>query len=417
MENSPVLNRPMFRKSSPLDVSVGLGSMSTPDQNAQELRNMFAPVVSSRPPEVSFPVPQQNEYRRGGEVINGVAHFQEGGETVSPPAESPVTPVEQQRSRFYEDVVGGPASVLSTIANTRREFAEREKNAPPKPGFLDYFMLPSGEYDARKKRADEYAAETLRKVQEDKRLRDAGIASIREEAAPNLYAGIEPTFTKEEVSALDKSVEAMPSSQLTAIRGGTTYTPPPKPPSETELTIESIRARRERKEAQLAARKEESIKQREENKWLGILAAGLGMMASKSRTLGGGIGEGGLEGLRSFQASEKVRREDEATARREDLTREQMAQQLDIAKMQLAKDPDSVRLITKIGGGDFNKGYEIYKREEAVKAAKSIFDAPLGTPGISDADREWAVRTIRGAVPSGGGQFPGFTPVAVRPAK
>jgi hypothetical protein len=406
MENSPVLNRPMFRKSSPLDVSVGLGSMSTPDQNAQELRNMFAPVVSSRPPEVSFPVPQQNEYRRGGEVINGVAHFQEGGETVSPPAESPVTPVEQQRSRFYEDVVGGPASVLSTIANTRREFAEREKNAPPKPGFLDYFMLPSGEYDARKKRADEYAAETLRKVQEDKRLRDAGIASIREEAAPNLYAGIEPTFTKEEVSALDKSVEAMP-------------------PSETELTIESIRARRERKEAQLAARKEaqlaarkeESIKQREENKWLGILAAGLGMMASKSRTLGGGIGEGGLEGLRSFQASEKVRREDEATARREDLTREQMAQQLDIAKMQLAKDPDSVRLITKIGGGDFNKGYEIYKREEAVKAAKSIFDAPLGTPGISDADREWAVRTIRGAVPSGGGQFPGFTPVAVRPAK
>lgn len=415
MANSPVLNRPMFQQSSPLDVSVGLGSMSTPDQNAQELRNMFAPAVPSQPPMTQFPVPQQNAYRRGGEVINGVAHFADGNEVVAPPpAEAPAQP---QRSRFYEDVVGGPASVLSTIANTRGTYAERGKDAPPKPGVLDYFTLPSGEYDARKKRAEEYAAETLRKAQEDKRLRDAGIASLREEATPGLYTGIEPTFTKGEVSALDKSVDAMPSAQLGAIRGGTAYTPPPKPPSETELTIESIRARREQKEAQLAARKEESIKQREENKWMGVLAAGLGMMASKSRTFAGGVGEGGLEGLRSFQASEKTRREDETTARREDLMREQMGQQLDIAKMQLAKDPDNVRLITKIGGGDFNRGYEIYKREEAVKAAKSIMDAPLGTPGINDADREWAVRTIRGAAPSGGGQFPGFTPVAVRPAK
>jgi hypothetical protein len=272
--------------------------------------------------------------------------------------------------------------VLSTIANTRGTYTERGKDAPSKPGVLDYFTLPSGEYDARKKRAEEYAAETLRKVQEDKRLRDAGISSLREEATPGLYTGIEPTFTRGEVSALDKSVDAMPSAQLGAIRGGTAYTPPPKPATDMELTLESIRARRERKEAQLASRKEESIKQREENKWMGVLAAGLGMMASKSRTFAGGVGEGGLEGLRSFQASEKTRREDEATARREGLMREQMDQQLDIAKMQLAKDPDAVRTYAALGG--WKAGDPPEKYQEAALAGYEKTHAAERMKGLRD---------------------------------
>ena len=396
--------------------SSGIGGMTTPDQNAQALKNMFAPQIPATPPAQSFPVPQAG-YKRGGEVIDGVAHFAEGGENVAPPAEAPAAPAEPQRSRFFEDVVRGPTSALSTIANTWNMNAERAKTAPPRPGVLEYFTLPSGEYDTRKKAAEEYAAETLRRIQEDKRLRDAGIASLREEAAPNLYEGVTPTFTRGEVEALDTSVDAMPSAQRKAIESGTAYSPPPKPATDMELELQSIRARREQTEARFASRKEESIKQREENKWMSILAAGLGMMAGKDRNALANIGAGGQQGLATFAGLEKGRREEESTARREDLMREQMGQQLDIAKMQLAKDPDNVRLITRIGGGDFNKGYEIYKREEAVKAARSIFDAAPGTPGITDADREWAVRTIRGAVPSGGGQFPGFSPVAVRPTK
>jgi len=345
----------MFQRSSPLDVSVGLGSITTPDQNAQELKNMFAPTV---------PMPQAGAYKRGGEVINGIAHFDDGGDVVAP---RPAAPAQTSNSRFYEDFVGGPSSILSTIGESRKTYQDRSQNAPPKPGIVDYFRLPSGEYDERKRKAEEYAAETMRKVQEDKRLRDAAQAITQgREVPPGFYDEATNQFmTKGELSALDKSVNAMPPAQLKAIDEGTAYTPPPKPPTEMELTLESIRARREQKEAQLSSRKEESIKQREENKWMGILAAGLGMMASKSRTLAGGIGEGGLEGIRSFQAAEKARRESESDLRREDLQRDQLNQQFNIAKMQLNKDPETIRTYAALGG--WKAGDPPEKYQEAVR--------------------------------------------------
>ena len=299
--------------------SSGIGGMTTPDQNAQALKKMFAPQIPATPPTQSFPVPQAG-YKRGGEVIDGVAHFQEGGESVAPVPDRIAERLAQEESRPMVDpmgnVTGGapgpglpPRSGSSVIIPTNLAYPGR--------GDPNYDEPPANVPDFRPGRAASAAAKL--------------------------------------------------------------------PAEETELRLESIRARREQAEARFASRKEESIKQREENKWMGILAAGLGMMAGKDRNALANIGAGGQQGLATFAGLEKGRREEESTARREDLMREQMGQQLDIAKMQLAKDPDMVRTYAALGGwkaGDppekyqaaVEEGYARAHAAERIKALQSFLE-------------------------------------------
>lgn len=323
MANSPVLNRPMFQQSSPLDVSVGLGSMSTPDQNAQELRNMFAPAVPSQPPMTQFPVPQQNAYKRGGEVINGVAHFQAGGESMS------------------FDPMGNPTGYAAPAPDPVPErIAERLMREENRPRVEMPAVDPMGNVTGG-----------VMSVPVSGRTAPTGPVSGSSVIIPanTAYPGRgDPNFNE-------------PPADVPDFRPGKAVPTPAKPPADLELQLQSIKARRESSE-----------KQREENKWMGLLAAGLGMMASKSKTFAGGVGEGGLEGLRSFQASEKGRREDEATARREDLLTRQLAQQKEIAYAQLAQDPDTVRLYKALGGGDLMKGYQLASADATIKSAQLI---------------------------------------------
>lgn len=397
-----VLSRPMF-KPSPNQVAPtvsGIGAMTTPDQNAQALKNMFAP---------------QPAYKRGGEVINGVAHFAEGDEVVAPPAQAPAP---QTSSRAYEDFFGGPASVASTIAETRRTYGERAKDAPQKPGIVDYFRLPSGEYDERKRKSEEYAAETMRKVQEDKRLRDAGQSVLRGQQVPSgTYDEItNPYMTPGELSGLDKSVGAMPPAQVEAIRSGKPYNPPassPPPPPPPDPVKESIQTNLQA----IKERREASDKQREENKNLALLSAGLGMMAGTNRNAFANIGAGGQQGIATFAGLEKARREDDASRRQEQyqqqqlgLQNRQLAQQRELTMAQIEKDPDTIRLYRALGSGDLMKGYQLVSSDATLKAAQTLA-ADITAPETERATaRAFLNSRISEAMGSRTGSTQGFDP-------
>jgi hypothetical protein len=376
------------------------------------LRNMFAPQA----------------YKRGGEVIDGVAHFRGGGE--NDVAEEPGIATKLGSAAYdvatlpYQFMSGWFGGKPMSMTPAYDEFVRRKRGetgeAPTSPAqivgattkdvltspvrgvqqignIIDPKEVPPVQSFTPTRDIYQQAAPPSAAAAAEDRLRAAGLANL----TPDIVASMEDK---------DRRDVMRPGGMYNV--GETPPVPPPNPKDESiQTNLEAIKARREA-----------SDKQREQNKWMGIMAAGLGMMASKNPHAMGGIGEGGLQGLQTYAGLEKARREEETNLRHEDyqkqqldLQKQQMGQQLDIAKMQLAKDPDNVRLIKQIGGGDFNKGYEIYKREEAVKSAKSIMDAPLGTPGVTDADREWAVRTIRSATSSRTGSS-GWSGQLVSPA-
>jgi hypothetical protein len=184
----------------------------------------------------------------------------------------------------------------------------------------------------------------------------------------------------------------MPLAQIKAIESGQAYNPPPEPPappSALELQLQSIKDRREQTEASIAARKEESIKQREENKWMGILSAGLGMMSGTNRNAFANIGAGGQQGIATFAGLEKARREDDASRRQEGyqqqqlgLQTQQLAQQKEIALAQLAKDPDAVRTYAALGG--WKPGDPPEKYQEAALAGYEKTHAAERMKGLRD---------------------------------
>jgi hypothetical protein len=92
--NDPVLQRAMFQKQGQamapaVGLGGGLGSMTTPDENAKQLRSMFAPTVDLSMPSQMLGQPQQP-----------VQSFQEGG-PVAP------VPIDEVESQYVKERSGG----------------------------------------------------------------------------------------------------------------------------------------------------------------------------------------------------------------------------------------------------------------------------------------------------------------------
>ena len=385
MANS-VLSRPMFGPSQAdqpvAPTSSGIGGMTTPDQNARALRDMFAPQIPATPPTQSFPVPQAG-YKRGGEVIDGVAHFQAGGESVAlDPMGSPT---------------GYAAPAPTPVPERIAERLAQEDNRP---------------------RVDMPAVDPMGSV-------TGGVMSV---PVPGPAAPPGPVSGKSVIIPANTAYPGPgdpnfnePPANVPDFRPGRAASAAAKLPAEgTELRLESIRARREA-----------SDKAREENKWMGLLAAGLCMMAGKDRNALVNIGAGGQQGLATFAGLEKGRREEESTARREDLLSRQLAQQKEIAFAQLAQDPETVRTYAALGGWKAGDPPEKFKEavlrgaeaqqlktrasalEEYLKAARD----PLSgiTPEKAQRAQEELLR-IGMAGGSGSGSPPGWSGRQVSPA-
>jgi hypothetical protein len=122
------------------------------------------------------------------------------------------------------------------------------------------------------------------------------------------------------------------------------------------------------------------------------------MMAGKDKNAFANIGAGGQQGIATFSSLEKARREDEATRRHEDIQTAQLAQQKKLSEDQLAqqklltmaqleKDPDTVRLFRALGGGDLQKGLNMYQADGKLQAAKAVIDNMMSSaPAKAEAE-------------------------------
>jgi hypothetical protein len=411
--NDPTLSRPMFQQSPsaappPVAPTTGIGAMTTPDQNAQALRNFFSPQA----------------FRGGGEVINGVKHFLGGGENV-------VAPPPAQEDPETARILGGgnprpPQEMRKTPEEIQRAADQEAETARILGG-----GNPRPPQDVRKtaeelRRAAEQEAETKRILEGGnphpvQNLRTAAREVI---ATPPNSNGILSLPADATIKAMQDSYSnpnpnnlPMPALGGTPLPNTGTGMGDIKPPGPQELTIESIRARREASE-----------KQREQNKWMGILAAGLGMMASKSKTAAGGIGEGGLQGLQTYAGLEKSRREDEAARRQEDyqrqqlalqnkqfgLSEQQLAQQKQLTMAQIEKDPDTVRLYKALGGGDLLQGFKLVSSDKILDSATKLANDYTADPtkrAEAQAYVQQRIKEASGARPGTGNALPPGSPV------
>lgn len=474
----------MFKQSqtaSPIaPTSSGIGGMTTPDQNAQALKNMFAPQIPAARPTQSFPTPQAG-YRRGGEVIDGVAHFAEGDEVVAPQSLIPQrrysgTAPDPADTRSYRERYGLPAlsqfqrdvgsgldkvgdkikeaftgteptqaeidaakaraqpatdalEDLRTRTNAaeeaRKEVQRRNAAAPPSPSYLR--SSDPAKFEAEARAREEYDAQTLAQAQgsvpparpNPVTEQDANVERLRAATRAALAAPVGGMSFSEEAASSPGLNRVTTSPMAPAL--SPPVTPPALPPvaNGQELQLQSIRARREASE-----------KQREENKYMALLSAGLGMMGGKSRNAFENIGAGGQQGIATFAGLEKARREDDASRRQEDyqqqqlrLQQQQLGQQKELALAQLSKDPEAVRTYAALGGwkaGDppekfqaavllgFDKEREI-KVADRIRALTAVVTAsqnPLS--GTTPAEGKQAIDELRrlGVGTAGGSNTP-----------
>ena len=406
-----VLSRPMFKQSQIAPTSSGIGGMTTPDQNAQALKNMFAPQIPATRPTQSFPVPQAM-YKRGGEVINGVAHFEGGGLNKSGPPGPGDMPVFQPGGYDLND----PLSIPPVTG---------EPEAPTPPKYVPKTPIMRSLYGAVEATPERQAA--FDKVQEDKRLAEARAAAVSENRVPTIF---EEVTDEERAAAKAKQQGAVKAAEDALRNAGQAVVatppvgiaslptaaplqddpnfdrpklgtpdfavgksaPPALPPGPQELQLESIRARREQSE-----------KDREQNKWMGLLSAGLGIMGGTSKNAFANIGAGGQQGIATFAGLEKARREDEATRRHEDILKAQMDQQMQITKMHLAQDPEQVRVYKALGGGDLVKGFQLVSSDKILEAAVKLSADFTADP----AKRANAVNLINQRIQESSGVRPG----------
>jgi hypothetical protein len=463
-----VLSRPMFKQSqtaNPVAPTVGgIGGMTTPDQNAQALKNMFAPTVPAARPTQSFPVPQAM-YKRGGEVIDGVAHFAEGDEVVAPQSLIPQrtyggTSPDPADTRSYRERYGLPAlsqfqrdvgagldkiggkikeaftgteptqaeidaakaraqpgmdalEDLKTRTNAaeeaRKEIQRRNAAAPASPSYLR--SSDPATFEAETRAREEHDAQTLAQAQgavpaarpNPVTEQEATVERLRAATRAALAAPVTGASFMEEAASSPGLNRVTTSPMAPAL--SPPVTPPALPPvaNGQELQLQSIKARREQSE-----------KDREQNKWMGLLSAGLGMMAGKDKNAFANIGAGGQQGIATFSSLEKARREDEATRRHEDIQMAQLAQQKTLSEnqlrqqkeltlAQLAKDPETVRTYAALGG--WKAGDPPEKFQEAVLA---------GALRVKEPDR---IKALQDYITASQNPMSGITPEKARQAQ
>jgi hypothetical protein len=354
MEDS-VLQRPMFNAPQQPDSvapTTGIATVRSPRDTANELRNMFAPTVP-------------------------VQSFQEGG-IVQPAAPEPATGI-------ADLLRGSRGNPLLSI------------------GRMDFSGMGGAAGGALTG------------------LRDRFLASRGVQTPVTFPENIpEPPRRPVDVPELPAPTEvgAAPGmnfpEQPPAAAGTPASAPAPaaeRPKGEVQLTLEGIKADR--------ARLAEDKKQ---NAMLALMQAGLAMAAGRSPSAISNIAAGGQAGIAAFAGMERDRRAEDAALRREQtgllLEQQRMRAQeerapeairnyaylggfdpakgregfdeavrrgIEVSKS-LEREPDTMRLIKALGGGDLARGFEIYKGDESLKAAQ----ATVGNYAASEEDRRRA---------------------------
>jgi hypothetical protein len=422
MANDPVLQRSMFQKQTSVAPSVGLGigSVTTPDQNAKALKSMFQPTVSLGMPTQMLQQEQQP-----------VQSFQEGGLA---------TPL--MRSR-YED----PERRMR-IEMLRRQAideADARRTGPEEPGIgtkiaasaLDLTTIPyqigAGLVGAKPTSMTPFYDEYVRRARGETAtplfnpFQKAGAATGDVLTAPiaavqKVGSMIDPSEIPAPTGytprfdvlrrAEDENAQTQAAIRRQAIddadertrpQRGTATPPAPPPPAPEEkprekgaleLTLDGIKEERAR-----------SSEDKKQNALLALMQAGFAMAAGRSPNALSNIGAGGQAGIAAFASLEKSRREEQAALRRDELS-------IRLAQAKMQEDPETVKLFKSLGGGDLMKGFEMYNSDKKLQAATTLAK-DITAP---EEDRKAAAEYIRGQLMKarGGGSYSGFSATPVK---
>ena len=353
--NDPVLDRAMFRNQDPVS-SYGTGitsNVASPDENARALQMAF----------------QTTGYAGGGQVINGVKHFQQGGENVSkgrsflggmfrlrapdqmlvPKRYTPVmqeiedkalTPSEiedqqlgeaMSQSQFSKDMDAylkkkepteaqraaaepareallNPRRMGENLAAGREVAMSEAPAAPPRPGLLDYFSKPAAQRAAEMQTSAAADAATLEKMKAARPapLPSGGITAIEKPAAAEAPAAVPPPAT----NAAAELAKAKADAEAAAGSGAAAKKPDEESGLGKRLTLRIDELKQER---------EASKAQRKENQLLALMQAGFAAAAGKSSSALTNIAAGGSSGIATLADLEKTRRAEDASLRKEGL--------------------------------------------------------------------------------------------------
>jgi len=366
MANDPVLQRSMFQKQAPAapsvapSVGLGIGSVTTPDQNAQAMRSLFQPTVS-----ISLPMQEP------------VQSFQEGGL-----ARSLIAQYDWRNQRYRnppsylertdpEAFAAEEARKLATARARSFDIDDLEARSP-KPQDRTILDRPTIEM-GRDTSVRPQAPGLPGLVQSESRRRALEQLSQIPAGPPRETA--EPEIRREYREEVRKAAIPAPpippaASSVAALLERDRADEPRMPTSAAERqTVEApapAAPAREREKGPLSVIlsdiKAERAAERRENALLALMQAGFAMAAGRSPNALSNIGAGGQAGIGAFAAMERASREDAAARRRE-------AIQLDLANRQLEKDPEAVRTYALLGGWTPDQG-----RDTLVESAKRGFD-------------------------------------------
>ena len=412
--NDPVLQRAMFQKQGQamapaVGLGGGLGSMTTPDENAKALRSMFAPTVDLNMPSLMLGQEQLavQSFRAGGQVVDGVKHFQQGGLNTIPR----FVPGQDMPSMAAPSEMGIAGIPLETPLPVTGEAP-----APTPPRYVPRTPIMRSLYGMVEATPSRQAV--VEKAQAERAQREEVERAREANPVPTIFAEV----TDEERAA----AKARPDAAVAAITSAPSAAPseaPPMPPRRPEITARPDERTAPPAAAPAAAPAREkgaleltldgireerarSAEDKRQNALLALMQAGFAMAAGRSPNALSNIGAGGQAGIAAFASLEKARREEQAALRRDETA-------IRLAQAKMAEDPEAVKTFRILGGGDIMKGFEIFNADKKLQAAIAV------TKDITAAeeDRKAANEYIRGQLTkarTGGGSFAGFSATPVR---
>lgn len=427
MANDPVLQRSMFQKQGQsvapsVGLGGGLGSMSTPDQNAQALRSMFQPTVSLGMPTQMLQQEQQpiQSFQEGGFATPLVAQYDWRNQRYqNPPSYAERTdPAQFEADRPAREAADAAEKEARAVryaaeADRYRMLNAQRRQAIDDADALTRYPAPKSQFrrdvesvlpslpteervrknmenmarmgEARKKAFEEQqsALEEYRKGSPGSPVGDyfrsltpeeaKARAEERAAAAKKLEAEgarIGSTFTRSMDAVAPRRSGIASVDMSSGMGGGEAYSPEPSRSIASQMPGREAPVAAPAREKGILELTLEGIKEerartaedKKQNALLALMQAGFAMAAGRSPNAISNIGAGGQAGIAAFAELEKGRREEQAALRRDEMS-------IRLAQAKLAEDPETVKLFKALGAGDLMKGFDIYNADKKLQAA------------------------------------------------
>lgn len=389
MMNDPVLNRAMFRPVVAPMSSYGTGiasNVASPDEAARALQTAFQPTG----------------YAGGGQVINGVKHFQFGG--LNKLGSSPPGPTDIPRFDPGDMAVSdGLSPSIPPVTGKEEEQGPAPKYVPKTPimrylyGLVEATPGRQAAFDKLQKEKETAAAIAQARAEnrvptifEEVTDEDRAAAAAKQQAAVDekrRAAGITTlpdTSRKAAAEAAARYDDGVSSSTAVPAADQAQKLPADKTGGEKKADEESgLGKRLSLRIDELKQEREANKAQRRENQLLALMQAGFQAAAGKSSSALANIAVGGASGIATLADLEKTRRAEDTALRKEALELELAKEKLAESAKERAAAREERSLSRDITGlkavADANKGL-IVSYENQILTLERLQDAP----GISE---------------------------------